>query len=464
MEEPRQGALHVLQTRQDAQLEDLKEFLSIPSISTEAEHAADVRRAASWLAARLGTAGVPRVEILDTTGHPVVFAETPRPAGRAPRVLVYGHYDVQPVDPLDLWENDPFQPVERDQGLVARGASDMKGQIMAVLGAVEAYLQAGPAALQLKFLFEGEEEIGSPHLPEFLQAHRELLAAEVCLNPDTGMLGPELPTITYGLRGLSYFELRLRGPARDLHSGSFGGAVHNPAQVLCELVAGMHDHRGRVALPGFYDRVLPLSPEERQAMTRLPMDDAFYREGAGVAELWGEEGYTPAERVGGRPTLEVNGLVSGFTGRGSKTVLPATAMAKLSMRLVPNQTPAEVGKQLEEYLRQRVPPTIQWELERLAGGPPSLSDRSSPAVLALSRAMERVWGRKPLFRREGGSVPVTAYLLELLGMQSLLTGFALPDDNAHSPNERLHLPTWRRGSEAVLHFLYNFAERGGVQE
>jgi acetylornithine deacetylase/succinyl-diaminopimelate desuccinylase-like protein len=462
LNEPRARALQLLQDRRDDNLSILKEFLSIPSISTEPERAGEVRRAASFLAERLRAIGIPRVETLETGGHPIVFAETPRPDAAAPRVLIYGHYDVQPVDPLELWDHDPFQPVVRNEHLVARGSSDMKGQIMAVLAAVEAYLGAGAESLQLKFLFEGEEEIGSPHLPDSLRAHRSLLEAEVCLNPDTGMLGAELPTITYGLRGLAYFELRLRGPQRDLHSGAFGGVVHNPAQVLSELIAGMHDRQGRVTLPGFYDRVLPLQREEREAMARLPMDEAFYREGAGVEQLWGEEDYTPAERVGARPTLEVNGLLSGFTGKGSKTVLPAAAMAKLSMRLVPEQDPKEIEEQLRAYLRQRAPATVRWELEPLAAGPASLSDRTSAPVAALSRAMETVWGKEPLFRREGGSVPVTAYLLELLGMESLLTGFALPDDNAHSPNERLHLPTWQRGSQTVLHFLYNLPEAGAA--
>jgi acetylornithine deacetylase/succinyl-diaminopimelate desuccinylase-like protein len=333
----------------------------------------------------------------------------------------------------------------------------MKGQIMAVMSAVAAVFQSGEAPVQIKFLIEGEEEIGSPHLAEFLAKHKELLKAHMCLNPDTGMLGAGMPTITYGLRGLAYFELRLRGPARDLHSGAFGGVIHNPAQVLCELVAGMHDDRGRVVLPDFYDSVRPLDAEERAEMARLPMDEGFYSRNAGVSELWGEEGFSPVERIGARPTLEVNGVLSGFTGPGTKTVLPAAAMAKLSMRLVPDQRPDEVEAQLRAYLGDRVPPTIRWELERLAGSPPSLSDRASPGVTALSKAMETVWGTPPLFRREGGSVPVTAYLQQLLGMESLLTGFALPDDNAHSPNERLHLPTWERGCEAIVHFLYNLS-------
>jgi acetylornithine deacetylase/succinyl-diaminopimelate desuccinylase-like protein len=460
MDPTRDRALKQLRSRREQDLSLLREFLRIPSVSTEAQRQADVLRAADWLAEALRTLSMDRVEILPTGGHPVVFAETRRPGPEAQRVLVYGHYDVQPVDPLELWDHDPFEPATEGEHLVGRGASDMKGQIIAVLAAVAAFLREVEPRLQLKFLFEGEEEIGSPHLLEFLGAHKEDLEAELCLNPDTGMMGPELPTITYGLRGLAYFELRLHGPAQDLHSGAFGGVVHNPAQALCELVAGMHDRAGRVTLPGFYDSVRPLSPEERRHMDELPTNEAFYRRNAGVSMLWGEEGFTAAERVGARPTLEVNGLLSGFTGQGSKTVLPAAAMAKLSMRLVPDQDPGSVEGQLRQYLEGRVPPTIRWELERLAAAPPSLSDRDSDGVRALSAALESVWKRPALFRREGGSVPVTAYLQEMLGMESVLTGFALPDDNAHSPNERLHLPTWERGCEAVLHFLCNLNETG----
>jgi acetylornithine deacetylase/succinyl-diaminopimelate desuccinylase-like protein len=272
------------------------------------------------------------------------------------------------------------------------------------------------------------------------------------------MIAAELPTITYGLRGLAYFELRLRGPEHDLHSGMYGGVVLNPAQVLSELIAGMHDGQGRVTLPGFYDPVRPLDEEERRELARLPMDESFYLRNAGVAELWGEQGYTPIERVGARPTLEVNGLKSGWTGEGSKTVLPAVAMAKLSTRLVPDQKPEEVQAQLERYLASRVPPAIRWELKQLAGGPPSISARDSPGVRALSAALEQVWGRRPVFRREGGSIPVVAFLQQYLGVQSLLTGFALPDDNAHSPNEKLHLPTWRRGMQALALFFSLLSE------
>ena len=437
---------------------ELDEFLAIPSVSTESSRRPDVRRAAQWTAEALRGIGCTRVEMFETASAPLVYGEKSPPGKAAATVLVYGHYDVQPVDPLELWHTDPFRPTVRGDEVFARGASDMKGQIVAALKASEAVIRAGDVQPALKFLFEGEEEVGSTHLPEFIRTHRDLLACDLCLNPDAGMIAPDLPTITYGLRGLAYFELRLRGPARDLHSGMYGGVVHNPAQVLCELTAAMHDGSGRVTLPGFYDAVRPLDPEERRELARLPMDADFYLKASGAPALWdGERGYTPNERVGARPTLEVNGLSSGFTGEGSKTVLPAEAMAKVSTRLVPDQTPEQVTTQLEAFLKERAPPTVHWELKRLAGAPPSISARESPGVRALSRALEQVWGKRPVFRREGGSIPVVAYLQEQLGVESLLTGFSLPDDNAHSPNEKLHLPTWERGISALALFLSHLA-------
>jgi acetylornithine deacetylase/succinyl-diaminopimelate desuccinylase-like protein len=437
----------------------LEELLAIPSISTEAERRQDVAAAAEWTAGALRALGSQRVELLPTAGAPIVFAQAgPEPGPRAPTVLIYGHYDVQPVDPVELWETEPFRPTARGEYLHARGASDMKGQIVAALAACEASLREAERPPSFKFLFEGEEESGSQNLPEFIRTHAELLACDLCLNPDAGMIAAELPTITYGLRGLAYFELLLRGPEHDLHSGMYGGVVLNPAQALSELIAGMHDGQGRVTLPGFYDPVRPLDEEERRELARLPMNESYYLRNAGVSELWGEQGYAPVERVGARPTLEVNGLKSGWTGEGSKTVLPAVAMAKLSTRLVPDQKPEEVKAQLERFLASRVPPAIRWELKQLAGGPPSISARDSPGVRALSAAMEQIWGCRPAFRREGGSIPVVAFLQQYLGVQSLLTGFALPDDNAHSPNEKLHLPTWRKGMQALALFFILLAE------
>ena len=456
---PTDRAVQYLRDGRERFLSVLGEFIRIPSISTEPDRRTDVLKAAEWLAGQLRSLGIEEVRMFETAGAPIVYGRSD-PAEGAPTVLIYGHYDVQPTDPLSEWRTDPFEPEVQGENLFARGASDMKGQLMAALNAVEAVRRAGACPLGFKFLFEGEEEIGSPHLAAFIDGHKQILSADVCLNPDAGMLAPDLPTITYALRGLAYFELRVRGPEKDLHSGSFGGAVHNPAQVLCEAIAAMHDSKGRVTLPGFYDRVRELDEAERRELARLPVDESFLRKTAGVGALWGEEGYTPIERIGARPTLEVNGLLSGFTGEGSKTVLPAAAMAKISMRLVADQRVEEVAEQLQAFLKEKLPPTVHWELEQLAGGPPVLSARDSAALQALSSAFETVWGKRPIFRREGGSVPVGAYLQQAVGMDSLMTGFALPDDNAHSPNEKLHLPTCQKGSEALVYFFCNLAGGG----
>ncbi len=318
-------------------------------------------------------------------------------------------------------------------------------------------MHAGRLPVNLKFLIEGEEEIGSPSLGGFIAGHKELLACDFALNPDSGILSPDLPTITYALRGLAYFEVRLTGPAMDLHSGVFGGSVHNPAQVLCELIAGMHDEQGRVTLPGFYDSVRPLDADERLELRRLPVGDEFFQEATGVPALWGEAGYSAVERVGARPTLEVNGMLSGFTGEGSKTVLPAKAMAKISCRLVPDQDPEAVHQQLLKYLEAHAPKTVRYEVIKMAGSPASISDRHSTATQAIAAAMETVWGRKPVFRREGGSVPVVVQFQTFLGVESVNVGFALPGDNMHAPNEKIHLPTWYRGIDTLVHFIYNLA-------
>ncbi|MBN1146234.1 MAG: dipeptidase [Anaerolineales bacterium] len=447
------SALAYLQDNQARFLEELEEFVSIPSISTDPAAKPDIQRAAEWVAGQLRRLGMRNVEIYPTGGHPLVYGESLAAGPAKPTLLIYGHYDVQPVEPLELWETPPFEPTQRGENLYGRGASDMKGQVVIALKAVEALAHAGELPVNVKFIVEGEEEIGSPHLDGFIANHRQLLACDFALNTDTGMIGADVPTITYGLRGLAYFELRVAGPKGDLHSGIYGGAVHNPAQALCELIAGMHDEQGRVTLPGFYDPVKPLSAEERAELARLPMGESFYLEQTGAPSLRGEAGYSPVERVGARPTLEVNGLLSGFTGEGSKTVLPARAMAKLSMRLVPDQDPDQVHQQLLQYLEMHAPPTIHWEVIKMAGGRPSITDRNIPGVIAMSEALEAAWGKRPVFRREGGSVPVVEQMSKLLGIESVLTGFGLPDDNLHAPNEKIHLPTFFRGIEAITRYL-----------
>ncbi len=450
-------ALGFLNANHERFLEELKDFLRIPSVSTTEEHKADVQAAAEWVAANLRKIGAKNVQIFPTKRHPVAYGEIGA-AKNAPTVLVYGHYDVQPPDPEEKWETPPFEPSIRGERLYARGASDMKGQVMASLKAAEAVANSG-SPVNIKFIIEGEEEIGSPDLAPFIAEHKEMLAADVCLNPDAGMLAPDLPTITYGLRGLAYFELYVYGPTHDLHSGVYGGVVHNPAQAIAELIAGMHDKNGRVTLPGFYDKVLPLSEEERAALADLPFDpEKFYLEQTGVPKLWGEPEYTPIERTGARPTLEINGLYSGYIGEGAKTVIPSYAMAKISCRLVPKQDPAEVAEQLRAYLEANAPDTIRWELKVMDGAPASIVNLNQPAVKALAKAMEETWGRGPVYRREGGSIPVVGQMQEILGLESVLTGFGLPDSLIHAPNENLHLPTWRKGMEALVRFFYRFAE------
>jgi acetylornithine deacetylase/succinyl-diaminopimelate desuccinylase-like protein len=451
-----QAALAFGQANRQRFVEELKAFINIPSVSTDPGAKPAIQRAAKWVVGQLEKLDAQNIAIYPTPGHPVVYGELLNAGPDCPTVLVYGHYDVQPAEPLDLWQSPPFEATVRGDALYGRGASDMKGQVMITLKAIETLERTGRMPLNFKFIFEGEEEIGSPNLEGFIASNRDLLACDFAFNPDTGMLGVDAPTITYGLRGLAYFELRLYGPSQDLHSGIFGGSVHNPAQVLCELIAGMHDEQGRVTLPGFYDRVRPLEAEERQEMSRLPTDDAFYRQQTGAPALYGEAGFTAEERIGGRPTLEVNGLLSGYTGEGTKTVLPARAMAKISMRLVPDQDPEEVYQQLLCYLELKAPATVRWELIKMAGGTASITDRHMPAVVAMEQALQDTWGQRPLYKREGGSIPVVAQMSRILGIDTLLTGFGLPDDNLHAPNEKLSLQMYYKGIEAVTRFMCSF--------
>ncbi|MFW5689558.1 MAG: dipeptidase [Spirochaetota bacterium] len=452
-------ALEYVRARRDVFLGEWKELVAIPSVSTDRSHQADVELAAQWLKDHVLAYGADDARIIATAGHPLVWAEFRAAEPDAPSLLLYGHYDVQPVDPIDLWETDPFTPTERDGRLYARGASDMKAQVMATLLAVRAAVASGPLPVTVRVLLEGEEEIGSPSLAPAIREHAELFRADVCLNPDTGMISAEIPSIRYGLRGLAYFDLTVRGPSHDLHSGSFGGVVHNPAQALAELIAGMHDANGTVTLPGYYDRVRPVDATERDRLSKVPVTDETIRELTGATALWGESEYTVVERIGARPTLEINGIWGGYQGEGSKTVIPAEAHAKISMRLVPDQRPEEVRGQLEAYLDEHVPPGISWELVQHASGDAFICDPDSPAHRAFARALEEVWGTEPVLARIGGSVPVASDVEKLLGMPSILTGFALPDDRIHSPNESQHIENWHRGIEAVTRFLYHYGAR-----
>lgn len=455
----RQKAIEYAKAMQDSFLNQLKEFVHIPSISTDPEKKDQMQAAAEWITGKFKKLGFSNVSIFPTDGHPVVYGEcqcSDHPD--APTVLIYGHYDVQPSEPDDLWQSPPFEATQRGENLYGRGASDMKGQVAASIFAVESILQNGKMPVNVKFMIEGEEEIGSPNLNSFMESHKELLQCDVALNPDSGMIAADLPTITYALRGLAYFELRVYGPEHDLHSGLFGGVVHNPAQVLCELIAGMHDQDGRITLPGFYDHVRPLSQEERAELSKLPMDEEYYKRQTGVPALYGEKGYTPVERVGARPSLDVNGIYSGFIGQGQKTVIPSWAMAKISTRLVPDQDPAAVFDQLKQYLMEKAPKTVRWELIQMSHGGASISDIHHPATQALAKAFESVWGKPPVYKREGGSIPVVGNMQRILGVESVLTGFGLSDDNIHAPNEKLHLPTWYKGIETLIHFFYNYGE------
>jgi acetylornithine deacetylase/succinyl-diaminopimelate desuccinylase-like protein len=395
------------------------------------------------------------VQIMPTGGHPVVYGEHLKAGKGAPTVLIYGHYDVQPVDPLELWTSDPFKAEVRGENLFARGSSDMKGQVIASMKAIESIVRTGGLPVNLKWLIEGEEEIGSKNLGEFIRKHAAMLKADFCINPDAGMINSNSPTITYGLRGLAYFEIRVYGPERDLHSGLFGGTIHNPAQALAELIAGMHNSKGRITLPGFYDSVRKAGKAERAEIARLPIKPRDIVKMTGVPALWGEPGYTPEERVGIRPTLEVNGLLSGFTGEGSKTVLPAWAMAKISCRIVPDQTPELVEKAMIKYLKKNAPKTVRWDMKVISGSAAAITERDGIGVQAVAKGLEQAWGRRPLFKREGGSIGVVVQLQKYVGVDSVLTGFGLPEDNAHSPDEKLHLPTWRKGIDAFIHSIYN---------
>ncbi|GAB4277570.1 MAG: dipeptidase [Deferrisomatales bacterium] len=429
----------------DEALEELFAFLRIPSVSADPAFAGRVAECAGWLAERFAAAGL-EASVEPTGGHPAVVAQW-RGAPGAPTVLVYGHYDVQPADPADGWGSPPFEPTLRGGRLVARGASDDKGQLYAHLLGARAHLRArGSLPVNVVFLVEGEEEAGSEHLEGFLVRHRERFGCDAVVISDSAQFAAGVPAITYGLRGLVYLEVTVRGPGRDLHSGSFGGAVRNPAEALAAMLGALHDGAGRVAVPGFYDAVRPLEPWEREAFAGLPFDEEAYRRALDVPALWGETGYSPLERVWARPALDINGLIAGYTGRGAKTVLPREARAKLSCRLVPDQDPQAVGDLLEAHLRRLCPPECTVSVERLHGARPVLLPVDAPAVRAAAEAVERGFGRPPVFIREGGSIPVVEGFQRLLGAPVVLLGFGRPDDGAHGPDERLHLEDLQAGA------------------
>ncbi len=442
-----------INTHRDRYVSELKDYLAIPSISALPEHAGDVRRCAEWTADEMRRIGLENVRLVDTPGNPIVYGDWLNAPG-APTMLFYGHYDVQPVDPVDLWESPPFEATVRDGEIYARGSADDKGQVFMHFKAIEAHLKkGGTLPINIKVIVEGEEEVGSKHLDQFILANKPLLAADVVVISDSAMFDRGVPSICYSLRGLAYFQIDLRGTSSDLHSGVFGGAVANPAMVLAQILAQMKDKGGRIKIPGFYDDVRALSEEERAAWRKLPFNEKKYRKDLGAPKLFGESGYTTLERVWGRPTFEVNGVLSGFTGEGAKTVIPAVAMAKVSMRLVPDQTPDQIAQLFEDYVKKVAPKTVELKVTRMHGGKPWITEYDNPFVQAAGRAIEQGFGKPPVFCREGGSIPVVSTFQEELGTPAVLFGVGLPDENAHAPNEKLDLDNFHSGivASAILY-------------
>jgi acetylornithine deacetylase/succinyl-diaminopimelate desuccinylase-like protein len=427
-------------------VDDLCQYVRHPSVSAQSSHRADMIACAKWLVARCRRIGL-ETRLCPTPGHPVIVAKTPRARGsKKPQFLLYGHYDVQPAEPFKLWKSDPFKPRIEGRSLFARGASDNKGQNLAHLNAVEAYLKTNTELpCDITFVIEGEEEVGSRHLGDFLKANRKELACNAVVISDTGMPSLKFPALTYALRGIIAFEVTVHGPSRDLHSGIYGGTVDNPAMALCQILAQLRDRQGRVNIPGFYDGVKKLSAYERKEAARLLLSATAYRNFLGVPKLFGERGYSFGEQRSARPTIEINGLTSGYQGEGSKTIIPALASAKLTFRLVPNQDPAQVRKVIEKRLRELCPPTVKLEVKAGHGGEPYLVSPTSQLAQAGLRALKEAFGHEPILMREGGSIPIVTEFKKVLHADSLLLGLALPDDNAHSPNEKFSLDCYEKG-------------------
>lgn len=433
--------------------DELFEFLRIPSISTSSEHKEDVRTAANFLLKKLKELNLDRVELFETDGNPIVYGELVTDHSK-PTVLVYGHYDVQPPDPLDLWETQPFEPTVRNGDIYARGASDDKGQSFTHIKALEAYQKSDKEfPVNIKFIFEGEEEIGSPNLVPFIESHKDLLSCDMVLISDTAMFAEDTPSITYGLRGLAYMEVEVTGPNRDLHSGVYGGAVENPANALAEIIAKLKDDNGVIQIPGFYDKVKELTEEERKAYNKLPFDEEEYKNNLGLKKLHGEKDYGTLERASARPTLDVNGLWSGYQGEGAKTVLPSKAGAKISMRLVPDQDPKNIARLFKEHVESIAPETVSVTVTEHHGGHPAMTDLSFYGLKAAAEAFEEVYNKEPLFSREGGSIPIVAEFQKILGAQSILMGFGLNSDAIHSPNEKFALKDFYRGIQTSAKFF-----------
>lgn len=445
------------QQHKDRFLNELLELLRIPSVSARSEHKNDMISCAESVRQRLQEAGADKVEIYPTPGHPVVYGEKLIDATK-PTVLVYGHYDVQPPDPLELWHSGPFEPVIKDGKIFARGACDDKGQFYMHVKAFETMTQTGSLPVNIKFLIEGEEEIGSRNLQDFVNAHKELLKADVVLISDTAMLSLDTPSIDVGVRGLTYIEVEVTGPDRDLHSGVYGGAVANPITILAKMIASLHDENNHITIPGFYDDVLEVPATERAELAKAPYDEEEYKKDLGVQELWGEKGFTTNERTGIRPTLEVNGIWGGYTGEGAKTVLPSKAFAKISCRLVPNQLSEKMTKVVIDHIHSIAPAYVQVKATPHHGGDPYMTPVNSVEYQAASKAIETTFGKTPIPVRGGGSIPITALFESILQCKTVFLGFGLDSDNLHSPNEKFDIANYYKGIETIPYFHQYYAE------
>lgn len=446
-----------IETNQQRFLEELFEWLRIPSVSADSRHKGDVRKAAEFAAQKLKAAGADKTELVETKGHPIVYAEKMvNPS--LPTVLVYGHYDVQPPDPLDLWDSPPFEPVVKDGKIYARGSCDDKGQVYMHIKALEIMVKQNQLPCNIKYMIEGEEEVGSDNLGIFVTDNKAKLKADVILISDTALISLDHPSITVGLRGLSYMEVEVTGPNRDLHSGVYGGAVANPVNVLSKMIASLHDDKGRVTIPGFYDKVAELTAAQRKALNDAPFSLQEYKHELGVADVNGEEGYTTLERTGIRPTLDVNGIWGGYTGEGAKTVLPAKAFAKISMRLVPHQDNDEITALFTKHFQAIAPASVKVKVTALHGGQPAVTPTDSKAFGAASRAFEEVWGKTPIPTRDGGSIPIVALFKKELGLDTVLMGFGLDSDAIHSPNEHYGVKNFLLGIETIVSFYKNYVK------
>lgn len=439
-------------------LDEMLELLRIPSISAKTEHKEDMRSCAEAVRQRLLDSGADRAEVMETAGHPVVFAEKIIDPAK-PTVLVYGHYDVQPADPLELWHSGPFEPLIKEGKVYARGSADDKGQFYMHVKAMETMVKTGSMETNIKFLIEGEEEVGSPNLGKFVAEHKDLLKADVILISDSAMISMENPSLDIGVRGLSYIQVEVTGANRDLHSGTYGGAVANPITILCQMIAGLHDGNNHVTIPGFYDDVVPATPEERELMAKAPFDEKEYKEELGVRELWGEKGFTTNERTGIRPTVEINGIWGGYTGEGAKTVLPSKAFAKVSARLVPNQSSDKITALLINYFEKNAPASVRVKAALHHGGEPYMTPIDSKGYQAAAKAIQTTFGKLPVPVRGGGSIPICSILEKELGIKIVFMGFGLDSDNLHSPNEKYNLENYYKGIETIPYFHKFFAQQ-----